>query len=598
MDCLTDPAPIVGSTRTAHAKTSLTGLSVSRALRAAIGVSLMFAAGYAGAQAAPPQVPNSGQILQELERKPSVQPQLPGKALPEVSSRDADLTAGAEIKSDLRIDVRGYKLSGNHAFSDAELLPLVASKTGTASISQIEEAAANITRYYRDRGYMVARAFLPYQEVRGGIVKLEIIEGHFGQVRIENSSNISDRRLRATLERASCNTAECTEDLIREAPLEKGMLRLADLPGVLVRGSLQPGDKIGTADLVLQAVPAQRFAGSLDVSDYGGRYVGAERATLSLAFNSPFGIGDRINLQGAYSKGSTYLSAGYDLPINYRGTRLFFSGYKMDYELQDDFKALGAQGDTVGGEIGLMHNFVRTSRHSLTGRVTYGQKSIEDEIQIAGTSNERRAKTYTAQIDGAMNDGWLGTSALNRLSLGYTAGELDIQDPLSHLIDAATAGTDGGFDKIVYWLSRDQQITPRWSVFARVTGQIADQNLDSSEKFYLGGPSAVRAYPVGEAAGDRGVLASAEVRRVFDIPLIGLAQASMFYDYGRVRTDAQAWSSDGGRSRNLDGYGLSINWSNPKGFSLASSIAFRGDEDVRSGPDRDYQVWVSGGYRF
>lgn len=588
MDCSNDTA----STRKAASSSS-----VRSAVRAAIGLSLVFAAGYASAQVAPPQLPNSGQILQELERKPNVQPQLPGKALPEIT-RDADLTAGAAIASDLRIDVRGYKLSGNQAFSDAELLPLVSGKTGSATISQIEEAAASITRYYRDRGYMVARAFLPYQEVRGGIVKLEVIEGAYGKVRIENTSNISDRRLLTILERASCDTADCAEDLIREAPLEKGMLRLADLPGVLVRGSLQPGDKVGTADLVLQAVPTQRFTGSFDASDYGGRYVGAERATLSLAYNSPFGIGDRINLQGAYSEGSTYLSAGYDLPINYRGTRLFFSGYKMDYELQDDFKALGAQGDTVGGEVGLMHNFVRTSRHSLTGRVTYGQKSIEDEIQIAGTSNERRARTYAAQLDGAMNDWWLGSSALNRLSLGYTAGEMDIRDPLSHLIDAATARTDGSFDKVVYFLSRDQQITQRWSVFARVTGQIADQNLDSSEKFYLGGPSAVRAYPVGEAAGDRGYLATAEVRRLFDIPLIGLTQASMFYDYGHVRTDAQAWSADGGKSRNLDGYGLSINWSNPKGFSLASSIAFRGDEDVRSGPNRDYQVWVSGGYRF
>ncbi len=574
-----------------------TATALRCALRVAIGMSVTLASPYAAAQSATPQLPDSGQILRELERRPTVQPQLPQRALPDVATRDADLQPGA-VNSDLRIEVRGYKLSGNTTFDDMELLPLVASQTGTATITQIEQAAAAITRYYRERGYMVARAYLPYQEVRGGIVKLEIIEGHFGQVRIENTSKLSDRRLLKTLARASCDAPDCARDLIQEGPLEQGMLRLADLPGVLVRGSLQPGDEIGTADLVLTAVPDQRLTGSLDVSDYGGRYVGAERATLSLAYNNPLGIGDRINVQGAYSSGSSYVSAGYDLPLNYSGTRLFFSGYKMDYELREEFAALGAQGDTVGREIGLLHTFVRTSRASLSGRVTYARKSIEDEIEVAATASERTTSTYAAQIDGVMNDWMFGGSALNRMSLGITVGEIDIEDPLSRLIDGATARTDGSFDKMVYWLSRDQQLTPRWSVYARVTGQLADQNLDSSEKFYLGGPSAVRAYPVGEAAGDRGYLASAEVRRLVDVPIAGLVQAALFYDHGRVRTNARAWTADREHDRSLDGYGASLSWSHQAGWHLSSAIAFRGSEHARSGPDRNYQLWISGGRRF
>jgi hemolysin activation/secretion protein len=333
------------------------------------------------------------------------------------------------------------------------------------------------------------------------------------------------------------------------------------------------------------------------VGVYGGRYVGAERAALSLSYTNPLGSGDRVNLLGAYSEGSSYVSAGYDLPVNYVGTRLFFSGYRMNYDLIDDFEALGAHGKTTGGEVGLMHSFVRTSRHSLSGRFTYAQKSIEDRITLTASSNEREASTYAMQLDGATNDRLLGATALNRVSLGYTTGNVNIQDPLSHLIDAATARSDGSFDKLTYWLSRDQQLTRRWSWYTRVTGQVATDNLDSSEKFYLGGPSAVRAYPVGEAAGDRGYLASAEIRRMFTGPFAGFGQAAIFHDYGRVRTDARPWT-DGERDRSLRGYGLGVDWNHPAGWSLASSIALRGSDAVRSGPNRNYQLWMSGGYRF
>jgi hemolysin activation/secretion protein len=276
---------------------------------------------------------------------------------------------------------------------------------------------------------------------------------------------------------------------------------------------------------------------------------------------------------------------------------MFLSGYRMDYELEDDFQALGAQGDTTGGEVGLLHTFLRDSRRSVTGRATYSHKSIEDEIAIAGTSNQRKADTYVAQLDGALNDAWFGRSALTRLSIAYTTGKLEINDPLSLAIDDATAGTDGSFDKAVYWLSRSQQLTQRWSVYIRVNGQVASQNLDSSEKFYLGGPNAVRAYPVGEAAGDRGYLASAELRRVFDGPFAGTSQLAMFYDRGQVRIDAQPWTLDSG-TRTLDGQGVSLDWSHPYGWSLSATVAFRGSEVVQSGPDRDYQVWLAGGFRF
>lgn len=66
-------------------------------------------------------------------------------------------------------------------------------------------------------------------------------------------------------------------------------------------------------------------------------------------------------------------------------------------------------------------------------------------------------------------------------------------------------------------------------VFAH--GQLANRNLDSSEQFYLGGADAVRAYPQGEAGGDSGYQATAELR--YQTPVKGMSM-TLFADVGEV----------------------------------------------------------------
>ncbi|WP_129778138.1 ShlB/FhaC/HecB family hemolysin secretion/activation protein [Peristeroidobacter soli] len=545
----------------------------------------------------PPPRPDSGQILQELERVPPLRRQrTPESPVPPISTAK-ELNASSSEDSTL-VAVRGYAMRGNTVFQADELLALIHDRTGTLRLSQLEEVAAVITQYYRRHGYMVARAYLPPQDVSDGLVRIEVLEGRYGEVRIINSSSLSEDRIRAIVARSSCPHADsCTGEFVRDRQLEEGMLRLADMPGVAVRGELQPGQEIGSADLLVTVAPGRRLTGEFNVSDSGGRYVGSERAVVALTLANPIGWGDKLNLQTAYSSGSKYAALGYDLPVNNIGTRAFISGYWMDYELQETFRPLGAEGDTVGGEIGFNHILVRDARGNISFGATYGQKSVKDETAVTDLARERDISTYTARFDAALSDAWFGSSAGNRMSLAYTGGKNDIKDAVSLQFDAATARTQGSFQKLAWWLSRNQQLAPRWNLVVRLNGQVATENLDSSEKLYLGGPYAVRAYPVGEAAGDRGYLGTVELRRLFDGPFDGLTQVSAFYDRGHVRINAEPWNVEE-NERTLEGAGVGVDWNHRYGWSLSAAIAFRGSEKVQAGPDRSYQVWVSAGYQF
>ena len=70
-----------------------------------------------------------------------------------------------------------------------------------------------------------------------------------------------------------------------------------------------------------------------------------------------------------------------------------------------------------------------------------------------------------------------------------------IDEPMQRLNDAVTGRTAGHFGKWNLDLTRLQHIDDRLALYLSYSRQWAEKNLDSSEKFSLGGPSGVRAIP-------------------------------------------------------------------------------------------------------
>lgn len=69
--------------------------------------------------------------------------------------------------SSQKVYVKGFKAVGNtvvsHKTIEKLLLPYAQKHL---SITELYEAAAVITKYYRDRKYFVARAYIPKQEMK------------------------------------------------------------------------------------------------------------------------------------------------------------------------------------------------------------------------------------------------------------------------------------------------------------------------------------------------------------------------------------------------------------------------------------------------
>lgn len=61
-----------------------------------------------------------------------------------------------------------------------------------ATLPQLKEAAAQITRYLRQQGYMVATAYIPPQDFSTGHVDIAVAVGHYDKVKLENHTDIPD----------------------------------------------------------------------------------------------------------------------------------------------------------------------------------------------------------------------------------------------------------------------------------------------------------------------------------------------------------------------------------------------------------------------
>ena len=157
-----------------------------------------------------------------------------------------------------------------------------------------------------------------------------------------------------------------------------------------------------------------------------------------------------------------------------------------------------------------------------------------------------------------------------------------------------TARSNGRFNEVRFAAARLQTMSGPLSLYASVRGQLAFDNLDSSEKMELGGAYGVRAYPEGEAYGDEGVLATAEARLMLNRwtgSLPGQLQLVAFVDAGAGRFAHDPWFAGTNRARR-SGYGVGLNWFGPDNLVVRATYARRfGDQPATSAPDQRGRFW-------
>jgi hemolysin activation/secretion protein len=538
-------------------------------------------------------------------------PDTSGFPIPPVIERPLGVDEGPRIK------VRAFAFEGvedqpEHGVYRSEIETLAekmrVAQDGQLSIGRLQEVANEITRYYRNAGFILAQAFIPEQTVQDDIVVIRVLEGRLDAVKVEGNELYSADILKLPFEGV-------IDKAVQKDQLESALLYITDYPGVNAFGVFKPGDEVGGTNLVLNVQQEDRFEWALSGDNYGIESTGEWRAIAEAHWNNVSGVGDRLSgaiLQTFDPTDSLYGSLDYRRPIKGPKNNLGIGISRNDYDIGQQFSVLGVDGTTDKAYVNFHRSFIRSRNLNLYGLFEFNRQIAK----VDQASLEAEDNLSVAVFELGFDSIDTRYSGINQGLIAYSHGFPDFLGSMDELgngkslrIDGDGNHAGGDFDKLYGRFARLQAITKNQSLLFRLEGQYTNDVLTSLEQMSIGGPNSVRAYPVNEYLYDKAFFGSVEwiinAPGFSDKPAFAnrtwgeIFQVSLFYDYatGKLNNPTR-YEEENTDDKTLHGVGGALQLNLPGQVYARLDVARRTSDLEPIGNDRDTQYWLTARYEF
>jgi len=516
--------------------------------------------------------PTPGSVIAPVD-KPVVQP----KSAPENPLKSSDDDGFKPPASSTKIEVRQFKLSGNTLFGDEVLLAVIQRYIDTPiTLEQLYQAADEVQRFYRQQGYLLASVYVPAQKVSSGTVRLEIIEGRISAILIDG--DLDSYRPDFLLE--LFGTANLG-DVVTQVLLEERILLLNDLPGLAAKAVIAPGSEYGTSDIVIQ-VEEDRSAVVLRANNYGRESLGEARVEAGWLYVNLFAQGDQLNLSAIVAEDSrmNFLRADYDALLNSLGTRVGASISAFEYDVDTDAIDLSGvlDGDGTNLRFFVNHPLIRKLRNQLdfTAALRFNETSEDGDLAFSTDTTEVELLDLSLHWQPLHRNG-----SFSSLVATFTSNFEDNPDGLKD--DAVKAKFAVDYSFILPFAG-----TWFWQLGADLV--YSDEPLPDIERYRLGGPGNVRAYPATEIAGDRGARASLDLGKRFSLSAKTSMITRLFVDAGEVERIIPFAGEDS--TETLSGYGAGVLFDFGGKHALDIEVATP-TSDLDSSDGKETRFWLN-----
>jgi hemolysin activation/secretion protein len=534
---------------------------------AALALSAGLPTAFPALAAGPTPAYNAGTAVHEAERpKAPVDKPAPVPVLPGAEEQPFTLPDGGTVL------VREFRLDGLEPLEEAEVQAVLAPYRGRElSLTEIYEAASKVSNLYRERGFMMAKAYVPRQDAGGGTLLITVVVGRHGGTSIDNASPVLDFLVAGAFEDATRQGQPIERDKV-----ERAMLLVSDMPGAqMPTVTSAAGAAPGTTDFMVKVEPASRISGYALVDNQGSRYTGRDRLNLGLDLNAPLGLADKLSLSGMTAEGAALQNgrAAYSVPLSFDGLRLEVAASRTTYKLGDTYRDLEATGVATIYEASLSYPLLRSSAESLSLWTTAAAKRLQDK-QAGETIGSKRSKVVTVGARNQTTGTLFGFDLVTDLSPSLTFGDLKIPDASLRAANRAGVNTIGAWSKANLSMAGTLAFTRELSLTASLKGQKAlmDKNLDGSEQMSVSGAGGVRSYVEG-VLGDNGYLFNVEAK--YTLPALGdFGHAvGLFSDSGRAYYQDRDYTTDRNGTRITDvGLGYYANYQYGDGRYLVGKL--------------------------
>ncbi|RBQ25945.1 ShlB/FhaC/HecB family hemolysin secretion/activation protein [Arcobacter sp. CECT 9188] len=471
---------------------------------------------------ASPHIPNSSTIDRQIEAPKDI----PLHKKESINIQGVEVDSLKSYDSSKTVLISDFNFIGNSKISSDELKSALNEYVGKdLTFNQIQEVLAIVTKVYRDKGYFIARAYLQQQDINknGGVLIISVVEGKYGEIKLNNSSLVKDSSLKAILDNAKSN------DIIKIEDIQRALLLINDRAGVQVSSSLiEAGEVQGSSNLVVETLATPKVDGYVVLDNYGGRYTGLYRVQSLVNINSLATLGDKLSVSGLVSNGADLKNGrlAYEIPLNSYGLKGDVAYSRTNYNLVKEYKNLDAKGNSNIYEVGLSYPLLRTIDESLYLRAKYYHKNLNDYM-LGDKSEDKNINSLVVSLNYEKNY-YLGNYPSRLFSnLNLTTG---------HLKSISNKFNDETYNKVDIYLSNQIAFSNIFSFNQTLKAQkvLGNKNLDGSEDLSLGGAYDVKVYPDSEKSGENGYILNFEL--LSQLPNISSYnhKVGVFYDMGNV----------------------------------------------------------------
>jgi hemolysin activation/secretion protein len=489
-----------------------------------------------------------------------------------------------------RFTLRRVVLEGGTVYAPSALAVLYRGKIGRViSAADVYAIADAISVKYRNDGYLLSQAVVPPQRIRGGVIRIRIVEGYVGHVRVVGAVPSGSDYIQRIADKITRDRP------LRAATLERYLLLINDLPGVTAQSALRAaGLGLGAAELIM-TVGQKTVDGSLGFDNRAGHYFDDFEANGGFGLNSLFGQYERFSarLLASTDWRMRYADLGATLPVGTEGLKFQLRGLFGEDHPGESLAPLDIHDSSYLVSAGGDYPIIRSRQENWR---------VSGEFDVRDTTSDVRA--VPARAEDALRVLRLGTTYDRTDTLtGLVAVNL-VSAQLSQGLDFLGASepgpsrtrTDGrpGFTKLNFYVSRDQPLVGPFSVYLAGAAQASPDPLFFSEAFGIGGPQFGRAYDPSEILGDSGVAGSAELRYtgIGDGVVLRSFQLFTYVDGGTVYNNG-ALQPGLVRNASLVSAGVGLRANLTHGFAGEAEFDFPLDRVVQSLGDRDPRAFFS-----
>lgn len=482
--------------------------------------------------------------------------------------------------SDLLIDIEEETVDRHVTSLEVQqLVWLIRAQQGKRGVTlgQIEGVANSITQFYRERGFILAKAYIPKQEVRDGVVNLTVLLGVLGEVKVHGNEMYSADLVKSVFD-------DQFNKPVTSSNIEESLFLINGFPGINVDGYFEPGEQVGDTKLNVNVRNEKRFNFNIRVDNHGSEDSGLYRFFVGGQANNLFGNADYLHLsllQTVLPEDTTFWQVMYE--SNFFTPRFRVSGDMSQNQFLVDQSSIASNIDLSGvvTVYGLQGRYLAQRSRKRNSSYQLRYENIDSDLQI-----------------GDLPDiGHYLDERLSRVSLSY---QFDLLDDIDKRLHDVTFSYDYGYFDYGYSTGQKDKFhvfsvdytllnfikVPFFDSNSRVVfrsySQYAGTNLSSLSRFSLTGPTKVRGFSPSYFTADDGAYLGTEwifnSPDLFDFSIAGVEfynvfKPFVFADYAYGYQYLLGTGEDHATAHLADiGFGLQI--SHNSGFNGTLQLAF------------------------